>query len=128
MRPANTIWSETDQLQGKRFKFIGCEIIYREVCLLAARSRNVIDLEFLRKGLHDMETADMVAELQQAVDRADADCNCEAILLGYARCNDGTVGLRAGTRRAMASETSRRTGPDGLSLKEYRLTCAEHSC
>ncbi len=98
MPPANTTPSETDQRQGKRFKFIGCEIIYREACLLAARSRNVIELEFLRKGLHDLETAAMVAELQQAVDRADADCDCEAILLGYARCNDGTVGLRARTK------------------------------
>lgn len=97
MPPESTNQSTTDQGKPVRLKFIGCEIIYREACLLAARSRNMIDLEFLHKGLHDLETADMVTELQQAVDRADADGGYEAVLLGYARCNDGAVGLRART-------------------------------
>ena len=76
-------------------KFIGCEIIYREACLLASRTPHQVDLEFLRKGLHDLETADMVARVQESVDAASADGRYEAILLGYARCNDGLVGVRA---------------------------------
>ncbi len=80
---------------AKTLKFIGCEIIYREACLLASRSEYRIDVEFLHKGLHDLETPDMRARLQQAIDAANADGLYEAILLGYARCNDGLVGVTA---------------------------------
>jgi hypothetical protein len=81
---------------GKRkLKFIGCEIIYREACWLAATSAAIVDVEFLRKGLHDLETSDMVARVQAAVDAVDPYAGYEAVLLGYARCNDGLVGVTA---------------------------------
>jgi len=80
---------------SKTLKFIGCEIIYREACLLAARSRHRVDVEFLPKGLHDLETPEMVAKLQAAIDAVDPQRGYEAILLGYARCNDGLVGVTA---------------------------------
>ena len=79
----------------KRLKFIGCEIIFREACKLAAGSPHQVDPEFLRKGLHDLETGDMLARIQGAVDAVNPDDNYDAILLGYARCNDGVVGLQA---------------------------------
>jgi len=82
------------QPQRKRFKFIGCEIAFREVCLLAANSPNIVDLEFLTKGLHDCERDDMRTRLQAAIDAVDPQ-RYEAILLGYARCSDGVVGLTA---------------------------------
>jgi len=69
--------------------------MYREVCALVARSRNHVDVEFLRKGLHDLTTADMASVIQEAVDKVDPAANYHAILLGYARCNDGVVGLTA---------------------------------
>jgi len=78
-----------------KYKFIGCEIVYREACLLAARTPNLVDVEFLRKGLHDLETPEMVARVQAAIDVVDPDEGYEAILLGYARCNDGLVGVTA---------------------------------
>ena len=78
-----------------RYKFIGCEIVYREVCHLVAASPNIVDIEFLPKGLHSLETPDMVARVQAAVDAVAPDREYEAILLGYARCNDGVVGVRA---------------------------------
>jgi len=81
--------------QKRRLKFIGCEIIYREACLLAASSASLVDVEFLRKGLHDLETPDMRARVQGAVDAVDPYAGYEAILLGYARCNDGVVGVTA---------------------------------
>ena len=81
-------------LAPKKLKFIGCAIVYREACALAARSRNRVDVEFLPKGLHDLETAEMTARLQATINAAD-DEGYDAILLGYARCNDGTVGLTA---------------------------------
>ncbi|HUU22930.1 MAG TPA: DUF1638 domain-containing protein [Phycisphaerae bacterium] len=79
----------------RRLKFIGCEILYREACYLAATTPHIVDLEFLRKGLHDLETADMVAKVQAAVDAVDPADGYEAVLLGYARCNDGLVGVEA---------------------------------
>jgi len=81
---------------GKRLKFIGCEIVFREVCLLAAHSRNVVDIEFISKGLHDLERNDMLSRLQERVDAVDPE-KYRAILLGYARCSDGVAGLRART-------------------------------
>ena len=78
-----------------KFKFIGCEIVYREACYLAATGVNHVDVEFLAKGLHDLETPDMVGRIQQAIDAMDPAAGYEAILLGYARCNDGLVGITA---------------------------------
>ena len=79
-----------------KLKFIGCEIIYREACLLAARGPHQVDLQFLGKGLHDLGRAEMLAALQAAVDEVGD--GYDAIILGYARCSDGLVGLSA--RRA----------------------------
>ena len=82
-------------VQNRKLMFIGCEIIHREACWLAATSPALVDLEFLRKGLHDLETPDMVARVQAAVDAVDPTAGYAAILLGYARCNDGLVGVTA---------------------------------
>ncbi len=84
----------TDQ-KPRKFKFIGCEVVYREACHLAATCPNIVDVEFCPKGLHDLETADMSEKIQATIDAVDAAYGYEAILLGYARCNDGVVGLRA---------------------------------
>ncbi len=84
----------TDAAASRRWLFLGCEIFYREACHLACRCPRVVDVEFLRKGLHDLETADMLATLQQRIDAVDTELY-ERVLLGYARCNDGLVGLTA---------------------------------
>jgi hypothetical protein len=79
---------------GMRLKLIGCEVLYRELCAAAARSPNQVDLEFLPKGLHDRAAAHMRSRIQELVDRADGG-GYESILLGYAQCGNGTLGLRA---------------------------------
>ena len=79
----------------RKLKFIGCEIIYREACHLAATSPNRVDVQFLRKGLHDLETATMQKYVQEAIDAVTPADGYEAIILGYARCNDGLVGIKA---------------------------------
>jgi hypothetical protein len=79
----------------KKWKFIGCEIIYREACRLISGAAARIDAEFLPKALHDRQSQEMVAEIQSKIDAVDAAEGYEAILLGYARCNDGVVGLEA---------------------------------
>ena len=78
------------------FRFIGCHVLYREALYLAATSRNRVLVEFLEKGLHDLQTQAMVDHIQGVVDAASQDAYAyDAILLGYARCNDGLVGVTA---------------------------------
>jgi hypothetical protein len=77
-----------------RVRAVCCEIIYREACLLAAKTPHVVDLEFLPKGLHDIGAGKMRARLQEKVDTVDPDVY-DATLLGYALCNNGTAGLVA---------------------------------
>ena len=77
-----------------RLKLIACEILYRELCAAAARSVNRLDVEFLPKGLHDIGQQRMSTRLKEtlaAVDHSQYD----AILLGYALCSNGIVGLGA---------------------------------
>ena len=42
-----------------RLKLVACEIMYRELCAAVARSVNLVDVEFLPKGLHDIGQAGM---------------------------------------------------------------------
>ncbi|MCF7958697.1 MAG: DUF1638 domain-containing protein [Phycisphaerae bacterium] len=78
----------------KRFKLISCEVLAREFHLAIAEGRHVVDVEFLRKGLHDAGQKKMAAEIQKTIDEVDTD-QYDAILMGYGRCNDGVVGLTA---------------------------------
>lgn len=78
----------------KRYRLIACEIAYRELCLCVAQARAVVDLDFLRKGLHDIETGRMRAAIQERIDVCDGELYA-AVLLGYGLCNNGVVGLVA---------------------------------
>jgi hypothetical protein len=78
----------------RHFRMIACEVSQREVCAAAARSRNVIDVDFLPKGLHDIGSARMAACLQEAI-AARSGKDHEAILLWYGLCNNGLCGIRA---------------------------------
>ncbi|MBN1393773.1 MAG: DUF1638 domain-containing protein [Pirellulales bacterium] len=77
-----------------RLKLIACEILYRELCAAVARSVNRVDVEFLPKGLHDMGQERMSARLAEAIGAVDRS-QYEAVLLGYALCSNGVVGLAA---------------------------------
>jgi len=77
-----------------RIKLIACEILYRECCAAAARSPNMVDVEFLPKGLHDIGREGMNARLVQAV-AAVEQSQYDAVALGYALCSNGIVGLTA---------------------------------
>ncbi|MBP1657501.1 MAG: hypothetical protein H6Q31_2102 [Bacteroidetes bacterium] len=79
-----------------KFNLVSCEVLYREICHLIARSPHQVDLRFLPKGLHDIGASGMVERLQAAVDAADMP-GYDAILMGYALCNNGIAGLRART-------------------------------
>lgn len=77
-----------------RLKLISCEVLYREMCFAVARSPHQVDVEFLPKGLHDLGSEPMRRKLQESVDRVDAQ-QFEAVLMGYALCGNGLVGLCA---------------------------------
>jgi len=79
----------------RRVRVIACEIFHRELCFLAASARNIVDLCFLPKGLHDVETARMVSTLQETIDATDPE-TYDTVVLAYGLCNNGTVGLEAG--------------------------------
>ena len=78
----------------KRYLAMCCEIIQREACFCAASSENVIDLQFISQGYHDLESGDMSRRLQEHISKVDAS-RYEAILMGFALCNNGIVGLKA---------------------------------
>ena len=78
----------------KRVLVIACEVVFRELAHIAARSPKIVDFVFLPKGLHDLETEKMRARLQEEIDKADA-AKYEAVVLGYGLCNNGTLGLKA---------------------------------
>ncbi len=78
----------------RRLRMIACEVSRREVCAAVARSRNIIDVDFLPKGLHDVGAERMRTQVQEAVDsRPQGDR--EAILFWYGLCSNGMCGVRA---------------------------------
>jgi hypothetical protein len=79
-----------------RLKLIACEIACRELCAAVARSVNQIDVEFLSKGLHDIGQAGMSARLREVLAAVD-ESRYDAVLMGYALCSNGLVGLTAGS-------------------------------
>jgi len=68
--------------------------MFREICHLAARSPNQVDVEFLPKGLHDLKSAAMREQLQERIDSAGA-AAYEAVAMAYGLCGGGLSGLRA---------------------------------
>ena len=77
-----------------RLKVIACEIVFREVAYLAAKSKNIVDLAFMPKGLHDIETERMQERIQAEIDKTDPRI-VETIALAYGLCNNGIVTLEA---------------------------------
>ncbi len=78
----------------KRLKLIACEILYREFCAAAARSNNRVDVEFLPKGLHDLGSPGMNERIAARLAEVD-EAGYDAVVLGYALCSNGLVGLAA---------------------------------
>jgi hypothetical protein len=79
---------------AKRYKLIACEILFRELSYCASMSKNIIDVVFLPKRLHDVGEKKMSTRLQAEIDQVDP-ASYDAVLLGYGLCNHGIRGLRA---------------------------------
>ncbi|MBX7260003.1 MAG: DUF1638 domain-containing protein [Candidatus Hydrogenedentes bacterium] len=75
-----------------RYKLIACHVLWREFCHFASQGPNTIEFEFLEQGLHN--TPDILRDrLQAAIDATDN--KFDAVLIGYALCSNGIVGLTA---------------------------------
>jgi hypothetical protein len=72
-------------------KVIACEIAVRELNYAAARSRNLVDLEFLNQGHHDTPVPGQ-AEIQKRIAAVPAG-KYDAIALSYGLCSNILVGL-----------------------------------
>ena len=101
-----------------RIKLIACEVLFREICLCASRAKAVIDLTFLRRGLHSNPDR-LREEVQAQIDAEAADPAAaadpgrrarvgfapgaldgeqpQAVALAYGLCSNGVAGLRAGS-------------------------------
>jgi hypothetical protein len=78
---------------SKRFVLLGCEVLYREVCWLLPACPHTVDVVWLSQGLHDLGGERMAAEIQKAIDALPPG-RYDAVLLGFALCNNGVLGLR----------------------------------
>jgi len=76
-----------------KLKVISCDVFRREVYALASSSCNLIDADFLPKGLHDLGAVPMRERLQAAIDNTPA--GYDAVLLAYGLCNNGLSGVTA---------------------------------
>lgn len=76
-----------------RYLCIACEVLARPLYSLAATSPNIIDIQLVKRGLHD-EPAKMRSKLQKKIDLME-NLDYDAVLLGYGLCGGGTVGLQA---------------------------------
>ena len=78
-----------------RYLCIACEVLARPLYLAAATSRNVVDIQMLRRGLHNTPK-NLQSSLQEQIDEAE-NRGYQALLLGYGLCGNGTAGLQART-------------------------------
>lgn len=78
----------------RRYHMIACEVMQREISFCVAKSKNIIDTEFVTQAYHDLPSAEMSKKLQAHIDSVN-ESRYDAILLGFALCNNGIVGLAA---------------------------------
>ncbi len=80
-----------------RLKLIACEVFFREAVHFAGRTQNIVDAEFLEKGLHE-RSDQLRAKLQERIDAAKKTEKYpyEAVLLAYGLCGNSAEGLKAG--------------------------------
>jgi hypothetical protein len=72
-------------------KVIACEVVAREIYHVAAQSKNLIDVEFLTQGYHDIPATGRT-EIQKRIDAVPAG-KYDAIILGYGLCSNILTGL-----------------------------------
>ncbi|MFQ6099237.1 MAG: DUF1638 domain-containing protein, partial [Armatimonadota bacterium] len=76
-----------------RLKVIACEVLYRELHVLATECGHEVQLAFQKFGLHD-EPDKLRSETQRAIDETPSD-GVDYIALGYGICSNGLAGICA---------------------------------
>ena len=77
-------WKSIPETEIRRLKFIGCEIIYREACALAASAPHRIDVEFLLNRFKEKSFARGASREQMA--------SCEELGLSLEEFLDVSLG------------------------------------
>ncbi len=72
---------------------LACEVLARPLYLCAAQSPHIVDIQLMRRGLHN-QPGQLRAALQAAVDEASSK-PYDTIVLGYGLCGQATAGLTA---------------------------------
>ncbi|MCE5259268.1 MAG: DUF1638 domain-containing protein [Chloroflexi bacterium] len=75
------------------YKLIACDVFARLAYYCAAFSPHIIDIELLKKGLHNIPT-NLNQELSERINHIEPG-NYDAILLGYGLCGNSISGIRA---------------------------------
>lgn len=75
-----------------KYCYIGCHVLWREVCHFISSSINYYDVQFLDWGLHQ-NPEELRKTVQNAIDGINKDY--DAILLGYGLCSNGIAGIKA---------------------------------
>jgi len=70
-------------------------VMYREVAYCVSRATNIVDMRFMKKGLHDIGQKGMSEALQKEIDDVPKG-EYDAVLMGYALCSMGIRGLTCG--------------------------------
>ncbi len=78
-----------------RLKLIACEVFTREVCLAAAKTPHIVDIEFTSKGAHE-ESEYLKEIIQKKIDDAEkSEVDYDAILLGFGLCGNSILGIKS---------------------------------
>lgn len=76
-----------------RIKCLACDVLARPIYLCAAHSPHIVDVELLRRGLHNHPPS-LRSELQARIDAAAGE-GYDAVALAYGLCGQATAGLQA---------------------------------
>ncbi len=82
---------------SKKFLLIACKVLYRELSYLIALSPHSIEVVWLSQRLHDVGSEEMSKNIQEALDAVPPK-KYDAVLLGYALCNNGIENLVCNTK------------------------------
>ena len=113
-----------------KFKVIACKALFRELSVIGAGTKSVLDITYIRRALHD--TPQILNKiLQEEIDRIDSGADMhtnepvngqdfDAILLGYGLCSNGISSLSSKKYKLVVPRTDDCIGLYLGSYKKYR--------
>ena len=77
-----------------RIALLACRVFEKEIALLAASARHILETRFFEVGLHD-RSDHLREKLQSEIQSVEARDDIDAVVLAYGLCGRGTAGLRS---------------------------------